>query len=287
MTTSTKTSVIKVQIKQISSSNLNTDNLQVAPITENKLKLDEALLPSSLAINEDYKFMVEQKLSSKQRVIDRETVLNEIINISNNQFELFYLIDKHQSEFTHPSLLACIRKLSKLIKESKNGDLSNEFTIVPTKIKSSITKLLIKWMPYLESYESMSMYLNLSTLGFGLNDYAYAAVMQIMKHQVNSYDLRQLVSIKKKIVENRRSKQTSEYIENLDKAVSLAVQINLNRIEDVKMANSVIQYFGDSISEANYAKLSKLVSEDYKVINHKQTNVNVVYKDKTPSIFDI
>ena len=226
--------------------------------------------------------MVERKLNSKTRVIEKEQILNEIISLSNNQFELFYLLDKHQSELTHQSLFACIKKLAKLAKE--NGI---ETMVMSAKIKSGITKLLIKWVPYLEPIETLHMYWSLKTLGFNLNDYAYAAVMQIMKYQVNSYDLRQLIRIKKVIVEGQRLKQTSEYIENLEKAVNLAVQINISKVEDSKMADSVVKYFGDSISDRNLAKFSRLVSHDFQVANKKQKDIRFSDKDKVPSIFDI
>lgn len=263
-----------------------TESSQVELVTEipaeKKLKLNESILPSSLIINEDFMFMVERKLNSKTRVIEKEQILSEIISLTNNRFELFYLLDKHQSEFTHQSLLTCLKKLTKLIKE--NGI---ETMAMPAKIKSGVTKLLIKWVPYLEPIETLVMFRSLKTLGFNLNDYACAAVMQIMKYQVNSYDLHQLISIKKVIVEGQRLKQTSEYIENLEKAVNLAVQINASKVEDTKTADSVVKYFGDSISDRNLAKFSRLVSHDFQEANKKQKDIHFSHKDKVPSIFDI
>ena len=55
----------------------------------------------------------------------------------------------------------------------------------------------------------------------------------------------------------------NEYIQNLEKALYLAVEIKLTDIDNISTANHLIKHFGNDLSNKNVTKIRKYI-EDYR-----------------------
>ena len=67
---------------------------------------------------------------------------------------------------------------------------------IPEPIKKSLTTLVIRDVPHLESHDCFRMFKQLVRLGFGLDDFAVKACMQILKYHVNELQLNDLIVVK-------------------------------------------------------------------------------------------
>ena len=241
---------------------LSTDSSSLIDIKSNTIPLDKKNVLSKmgeLIISEDYKDMLKRTLKKPIRLIDKQSVLREIVFGADNIYHLYYLIDNYHNEFTHHSLLYFIKKLKMMV--------PNNITELglPLEVKSHLTKLLIKWSPNFEADECLSTFCNLDSLGFNIDDMAYHASMQILKFHLNHFVLDDLIRIKKALrkLKGEEKQFSNEYVENLEKALHLAVQIKLSDLDSISTANNLIKHFSNDLSNSNMQKIRKYI-EDYR-----------------------
>ena len=244
-----------IQSFSTNSSNSTVTKLDVA-LFEKETHLSKN---NEFIISDDFKEMLNRTFKKPIRLIDKQVSLKEIIFGANNVFELFYLMDNFHSEFTHHSLLFFINKLKKLL---SNSNIECE---IPLKVKFILTKVLIKSFPSFEANDCLSTFFNLNALGFKINDLAYHAAMQILKFHLNQFFLDDFIRIKRTLNKMKGEEENfeNEYVQNLEKALYLAVEIKLTDIDNILTANHLIKHFGNDLSYKNVTKIRKYI-DDYR-----------------------
>ena len=227
----------------------------------------------ALVISDDFKSRLKNTLAKNARLVDKQIEIKRIIFDTTNVFELFYLLDNYHADFAHHGLLAVFTKLNILATSEDNHDNQRIRLHVPSKIKTRLTKLLIKLAPNFEAKETCGVFMRLASLGFGLNDFAYQAVMQVLKYQTNQLDLHNLIKIKSHLFQMRDSADqvpANEYVQNLDKAVCLTVEVKIDEVKNTTEAKQLLKHFGKNLSENNEKRLEKYLDEEYARINKRQ-----------------
>ncbi len=239
---------------------LSTNSSNLMEIKSNKNQLENEIVSAKtdeLTISEGFKEMLDRTLKKPIRLIDKQITLKEIIFGTDSVYQLYYLIDFFHKDFTHHSLLYFIKKLKMLLPEER---ITFE---MPLKIKGHLTKLLIKCSPSFEAHECLTTFFNLNLLGFNLNDFAYHAAMQILKFHVNEFDLDDLIKIKKLLNElkGEEMKISNEYVEILEKSLTIAVELKLADISQINTANRLIRYFGNDLSKNNLERVRQYIRD--------------------------
>jgi uncharacterized protein YfbU (UPF0304 family) len=103
-------------------------------------------------------------------------------------------------------------------------------------------------------------------MGFDLNDHAYKAVLQILKYHCNELQLPSLIAIKEDL-QFLKSKigykeGASEYVDNMDKVLSLAVQIKFENLKTSTEAVNLLRLFLNDFSATNFEKILNFVHKN-------------------------
>lgn len=215
----------------------------------------------SLLINEDFIKMLDIKLNQtnyKSQAYKQDEI-NQIIYKLENPFHLFYLYEKYSNDLSSFNLINFIKKLAYFARNQQLID-NNGVYFIPEQIKKILTKQLIKTTPHFESFQCFTLFDKLCQLGFKLNDFSVKTAMQIMKFHVNELNLQEVI-ICKKILNKFKAQGSNEYLENLEKAIDLVVQIKYEDLSTVKQAVTILKIFPNSISDANFEKIINFIFE--------------------------
>lgn len=228
----------------------------------------------SLMINQEFVKVLDQKLNNYnfKSLAYKQDEINSLIYKIENPFHLFYLYDNYSIEFNPFNLVNLIKKLAYF---SRNQNLTeNGLFFIPEPINKSLTKQIIKIGPQLESFQCLIILDKLVQLGYKINDYSIKAMLQLLKFHVNDFDLDDLNRCKfflQRLTINSDGTTTSnEYAENLDKALTLAVQIKLEDLKNVRQTVNLIKNFSSSVSDVNFERIINFVYERLlqKDVNH-------------------
>ena len=98
--------------------------------------------------------------------------------------------------------------------------------------------------------------------------------MQILKFHVNEFDLDDLIKIKKLLNElkGEEMKISNEYVEILEKSLTIAVELKLADISQINTANRLIRYFGNDLSKNNLEKVRQYIRDYNYHFSRKQYN---------------
>jgi len=185
-------------------------------------------LPESLYINEEFKSSLVAHLDSRnfQNIAYKQKEIDKFIWKMKNPSFLYYLLEKFHPEFNHLNVVTCFDKLYKIVSADLNMAVENHLVedhVIPQPIKSILSKLIFKHVRHFEPLDCYKIFQSLFTLRFPFNDLSYDCIFQILKYHVNDLNMKQLLSLKSKL-----NNQKNEFLNNLEKAVNLAIQIKKN-----------------------------------------------------------
>lgn len=228
----------------------------------------------SLIINQDFVKVLDQKLNSSnfKSLAYKQDEINSLIYKIENPFHLFYLYENYSIEFNPFNLVNMIKKLAYF---SRNQNLTqNGLFFIPEAINNSLTKQIIKIGPHLESFQCLTIFEKLVQIGYKINDYSIKALLQLLKYHVNDFDLDDLIRcrnfVQRLSINPDGTTTSNEYAENLDKALTLAVQIKLEDLKNVKQTVNLLKIFSSSISDLNFERIIDFIYERLvqKDVNH-------------------
>ncbi len=206
----------------------------VPTLNESHKKL--AQLRESLYINEEFKRTLIAHLDPKnfKNIAYKQKEIDKFIWKMKNPSYLYFLLEKFHPDFNHLNVVTCFDKLYKTISADSNISVENHFVedqMIPKPIKSILSKLIFKHIRHFEPLDCYKVFHILFALRFPFSDFSYDCVFQILKYHVNDLNMRQLQAVKYKLNIfriNLPNNQENEFLNNLEKAVNLAIQIKKN-----------------------------------------------------------
>ena len=205
----------------------------------------------------------------------KQEEIKQLISDIDNVHALFYLFEKHCIQFDPPNFVHFIRRVAFLQKDAPLEILA------PADIRHKIVTTLVRIGPNLDANDCKTLFHKFDLIDISVDDQAYKAILQLLKYHVNSFNLLELIGIKKKlsilvtgkVQEQRRedhvdeqnqanaslAKTTNEYVQVFCKALSLAAQLLIDQIETVDLAIYFLKHFHRDISENNFRALMSYV----------------------------
>jgi hypothetical protein len=220
---------------------------------------------SRLAISEEFKVGLELKLkpSNFKTIAYKQDEFNQIMRKLENPFNLFYFFEKYVHEFSTQNLIALTNKMVFMKYNDPNF-------FIPAPIKTLLTKLVVKELPHFESFECFVLFKKLDKLDLGLNEFAIKACLQILKYHVNELELSDLLKTKYLLNRKTATDGKNEYTINLNKALSLAVQIKLEQVDNPTNGVRLLSLFADDLSPNNFDKLIKYLNLHFNQIERNE-----------------
>jgi hypothetical protein len=224
--------------------------------------------------------MLAEKLDDRnfKTLAYKQDEFNRIMSNLKNVFNILHLLEQYAHDFHPQNLVNFIKRLSYLLNTSDPEITKIENFKMPQPIKTQLTKLIIKHVPYMEAFDCYAVFQRVGTLQFELDDHFAKAVMQLLKYHVNDLDIGQLIKIKQNVAFLKRRKQQKEallesnppsqivrrgkkpeqkleIVDKLEKALDLAAQLKYQDVKEPRDAINVLRCFSSALSDANFEKI--------------------------------